>query len=268
MIPIYYVDAFTDRLFTGNPAAVCILAEWLPDAVLQAIAAENNLSETAFVVPQEERWELRWFTPTTEVDLCGHATLATAHVLFHHYCCQGERLIFHTKSGDLTVLQAGDFLTLDFPALPPRPCSYPSLLVAALGEPPLEVLCSHDYLVVYDQEETIVNLRPDLALLPQLDLRGVIITARGKEVDFVSRFFAPKLGIPEDPVTGSAHCTLIPYWGGKLGKGRLKARQLSRRGGYLEGELQGERVLLAGQAVTYMQGTIDCPLSANLPPTP
>ncbi len=264
MIPLYQVDAFADRLFTGNPAAVCILEEWLPDRVLQAIAQENNLSETAFVVGRE----LRWFTPTTEVDLCGHATLAAAHVLFHHRQYGGEAITFDTRSGALTVRKEGDFLTLDLPALPPRPCPYPPLLVKALGEMPLEVLCSNDYLVVYGSEETIVNLQPNLALLQQLDLRGVIVTARGEGVDFVSRFFAPKLGIAEDPVTGSAHCTLLPYWCEKLGRQKLTARQLSYRGGYLEGELRGERVLLAGRAITYLQGTIDCLPTADLLPTP
>jgi len=252
----YQVDAFATRAFEGNPAAVCPLESWLDDGLLQAIAEENNLSETAFFVPSEIGFDLRWFTPVKEVDLCGHATLATAHVLFEHLGHAGPVIAFETRSGVLTVRRKGDLLEMNFPACWPKPCEAPEILVKGLGQPPLEVLAADDYLAVYDSEAIIHAITPDFALLAQLDLRGVIVTAPGTDADFVSRFFAPRLGVPEDPVTGSAHCTLAPYWAGRLGKQRLSARQISKRGGGLSCELKGDRVLLSGAAVTVMQTEI------------
>jgi PhzF family phenazine biosynthesis protein len=252
----YQVDAFATRVFEGNPAAVCPLERWLDDAFLQAIAAENNLSETAFFVPTEGGFGLRWFTPLREVDLCGHATLATAHVLFESLGYAGASIKFDTRSGELVVKKTGGRLEMDFPACRPKPCAAPEILVKALGQRPLEVLAADDYLAVYDSEAIIRAITPDFALLAQLDLRGVVITARGTDADFVSRFFAPKYGIPEDPVTGSAHCELAPYWGARLGKPILTARQISRRGGSLTCEMRADRVLLAGSAVTFMEAEI------------
>lgn len=252
----YQVDAFATRAFEGNPAAVCPLQGWLDDALLQAIAAENNLSETAFFVATEKGYALRWFTPVREVDLCGHATLATAHVLFEHLGHPGQAIGFETRSGELTVEKQGGRLAMNFPGIPPAPCSAPDILVQALGERPIEVLAADDYLAVFDSEETVRAITPDLALLGQLDLRGVVISAPGTGVDFVSRFFAPKLGVPEDPVTGSAHCELAPYWAYRLGKSTLTARQVSRRGGSLSCEMKGDRVVLSGHAVTFMEAEI------------
>lgn len=252
----YQVDAFAIHAFEGNPAAVCPLENWLDDGLLQAIAEENNLSETAFFVPTESGFQLRWFTPVREVDLCGHATLATAHVLFKHLGYPGQAISFETRSGELSVERKGDLLEMNFPACPPVPCGAPEILARALGQPPVEVLAADDFLAVFDSEATVRAITPDFALLGKLDLRGVIITAPGTEVDFVSRFFAPKFGIPEDPVTGSAHCVLAPYWGGRLGKNVLTARQVSRRGGSLTCEMKGDRVMLAGSAVTFMEAEI------------
>jgi predicted PhzF superfamily epimerase YddE/YHI9 len=257
-IPLYQVDAFADRPFTGNPAAVCPLEDWLPDEVMLAIAAENNLSETAFFVPEGEGWRLRWFTPTTEVDLCGHATLASAFVIFRFLASDRDRALFHTeKAGDLTVSYDGDLLVLDFPARPPAPCLAPPGLDHALGHEPNSVLAARDYVAVYDEPDLVASLTPDFAALAKLD-RAVIVTAAGDgEADFVSRFFAPGLGVDEDPVTGSAHCTLIPYWADRLGKTRLNARQLSRRGGNLFCALDGNRVKIAGRAILFMTGMIE-----------
>jgi len=252
----YQVDAFATRAFEGNPAAVRPLERWLDDALLQAIAEENNLSETAFFVPTPKGYALRWFTPVREVDLCGHATLAAAHVLFGHLGYAGQVIRFETRSGELSVERQGGRLAMNFPATPPAPCSAYDILAQALGERPIEVLAADDYLAVFDSEASVRAVTPDLALLGRLDLRGVIITAPGTEVDFVSRFFAPKFGIPEDPVTGSVHCALAPYWAGRLGKTSLTARQVSRRGGSLVCEINGDRVLLAGQAVTFMEAEI------------
>jgi PhzF family phenazine biosynthesis protein len=256
-IPYYHVDAFASRPFSGNPAGVCPLPEWLPDATLQQIAAENRHSETAFFVGEGGVYDLRWFTPTVEVDLCGHATLAAAHVIFRHLGYAGERIRFRSQSGDLTVSQRGDLLVLDFPALPARPCPPPPALIEALGTAPLEVRRARDYLALLASEEEVAALRPDVLKLAQLDCLGVIVTAEGREADFVSRFFAPAAGIPEDPVTGSAHCTLVPYWAERLGRQRFTARQLSARGGELYCELQGKRVHIGGRAVTYLTGTIE-----------
>jgi len=256
VIKLYQVDAFAERLFAGNPAAICPLDAWRDDALLQAVAAENNLSETAYFVPSERGFHLRWFTPVTEVDLCGHATLAAAYVIFEILGHHGETITFETRSGDLTVSRRGTGLEMDFPAIRPQACEPPPALVAALGRRPSEVLVADDYLAVFEDESIIHDLSPDYAKLRELDRRGVIVTAKGREVDFVSRFFAPKYGIDEDPVTGSAHCALTPYWSGRLDKTRLSARQLSRRGGDLQCELNGERVTLVGKAILFMQGEI------------
>ncbi len=255
-LPIFQIDAFTGRVFGGNPAAVVPLTKWLPDPVLQAIAAENNLAETAFFVRQSDHYALRWFTPAVEVDLCGHATLATAHLLFTRFEPEAERLRFTTQSGWLEVSRDGDRLALDFPARPPLPCAVPESLAAALGTQPVEVLGARDYFVVLRSAEAVRAIKPDFARLATLDRAAVIVTAPGEDCDFVSRFFAPAMGIPEDPVTGSAHCTLIPYWSRRLGKISLLARQLSARGGELFCEDRGERVAIAGHSVLYLEGTI------------
>ena len=255
-LKLYQIDAFTDKVFSGNPAAVCPLNEWLPDSILQAIAAENNLSETAFYVPIENGFHIRWFTPVAEVDLCGHATLATAFVIHNLIGYDHETVRFSSRSGDLFVRKNGDSLSMDFPSQPGSPCSTPQALVDGLGKIPVEVLASEDYLTVFGSEEDILSIQPDFITLGKLDLRGVIITAQGKEVDFVSRFFCPKLGVNEDPVTGSAHCALTPYWAEKRGKTKLSARQLSKRTGSLECELKGDRIIITGKAVTYMEAKI------------
>jgi predicted PhzF superfamily epimerase YddE/YHI9 len=252
----YQVDAFATRAFEGNPAAVCPLEGWLEDGLLQAIAEENNLSETAFFVPSEKGFELRWFTPIKEVDLCGHATLAAAHVIFETLGCAKQVITFETRSGDLFVERKGTRLEMDFPASPPTPRELPGFLAEGLGKRPIEVLAADDYLAVFDDEATIRAITPNQALLSQLDLRGVIVTAPGSDVDFVSRFFAPKFGIPEDPVTGSAHCELAPYWAKKLDKRILSAKQLSKRGGQIVCEVKTNRVLLSGCAVTFMEAEI------------
>jgi PhzF family phenazine biosynthesis protein len=259
VIPYYQVDTFTGQLFRGNPAGVCLLEEWLPDGVMQSIAAENNLAETAFVVRRESHCDLRWFTPTVEMDLCGHATLAPAHVLLRHLGHAEPTVRFQTRAGLLTVTVDGDLLTLDFPSRPPLSCSAPMELVVGLGCPPATTGKSRDYMAVFDSEETVRRLRPDMAMLARLDCVGIIATAPGREVDFVSRFFAPSAGVPEDPVTGSAHCTLVPYWASRLGKSRLHAFQVSHRGGELWCENRGDRVGIAGHAVTYSSGQIHLP---------
>ncbi len=258
-IPLYQVDAFSERPFGGNPAAVCPLEGWLADEVMQAIAAENNLPETAFFVAEGERWGLRWFTPTTEVDLCGHATLASAYVLFNFLVPERTRVAFRTeKAGELAVTRGGALLALDFPAWPPAPCEEPAGLGAALGRRPAAVLAARDYVAVYDDIDAVSALTPDFAAVARLDRFAVIATAPGTgEIDFVSRFFAPAQGVDEDPVTGSAHCALIPYWAKRLGKTRLEARQVSRRGGRLSCALDGDRVTIAGRAALYMTGTIE-----------
>lgn len=257
-IPIYQADAFTSQLFGGNPAAICPLSEWLPDDLMQKIAVENNLAETAFFVKTEKGYLLRWFTPEYEIDLCGHATLATAHILFTELGYQGDTIHFETvKSGTLTVSRDGDKYVLDFPSRPPIPIEMPNGLIEALGGArPVAVLRSRDYFVVYESEDDVKDIAPDFYALSKMDTVGVIITAPGKDVDFVSRFFAPGAGIPEDPVTGSAHCNLIPYWAKELGKTKLHAYQLSARKGELWCELKGERVLMSGKAVTYLKGEI------------
>ena len=253
----YQVDAFARRLFEGNPAAVCPLDEWLDDAVLQAIATENNLSETAFFVPNGQGYDLRWFTPAAEVDLCGHATLATAYVLFEYLGYAGAALTFNTRSGALTVRRQDGLLIMDFPADMPESCEAPPELVEGLGKRPAEVLAAADYIAVFDNEATIRGLEPDFGRLRRIRRRGVCVTAPGDEVDFVSRFFAPRFGIDEDPVTGSAHCQLTPYWAARFDQTRLRARQISQRGGDVLCELHGDRVRLAGSAVLFAEGTIE-----------
>lgn len=255
-IPIYQIDAFSASVFKGNPAAVCPLKEWLPDAKLQAIAAENNLAETAFFVRNDGKFELRWFTPACEVDLCGHATLASAHVLFHEMGEPGDTVRFDTKSGELAVRREDGRLVLNFPARPPRAVIPESGLVSSLGGNPTEVLAARDYLVRYASEDEVHALSPNMEGLKKLDRFACIVTAPGRNCDFVSRFFAPAKGIPEDPVTGSAHCTLIPYWASQLGKAELFARQISPRGGELFCRLVGDRVEIAGHSALFLRGAI------------
>ncbi len=257
-IPVYQADAFTDKLFGGNPAAICPLNEWLPDETMQKIAIENNLAETAFFVRNETGYKLRWFTPEYEIDLCGHATLASAHILFTQLGHNNDEIHFETiKAGTLTVKRDGDKYTMDFPSRPPIHIDPPVGLIEALGEKqPLEVLRSRDYFLVYGSESDIRDISPDFFALSKMDTVGVIVTAPGDKVDFVSRFFAPGAGIPEDPVTGSAHCNLIPYWAEKLGKTKLHALQISSRRGELWCELKGDRVQMSGKAVTYLKGEI------------
>ena len=252
----YQVDAFTGKVFGGNPAAVIPLSSWLDDSLLQAIAEENNLSETAFFVATEKGFHLRWFTPVKEVKLCGHATLAAAHVIFGILGYTRQVIIFETLSGELLVEKKGEGLEMDFPTIPLTPIEPSETLLQALGLRPIEVLVADDYVAVFDSEVTICDIVPNQYLLSELDLRGVIITAPGMEVDFVSRFFAPKYGIPEDPVTGSAHCELAPYWANKFGKNILTAKQVSKRGGSITCEVKTDRVFLYGRAVTFMEAVI------------
>jgi len=256
-IPYYHIDAFAETPFTGNPAGVCLLDSWSESLFLQRIAAENNLSETAFVVPDGDAYALRWFTPTIEVDLCGHATLATAFVLDLTGRISKWPVHFSTKSGMLSVAKENDIYFLDFPARPAEPCSPPTDLIKGLGVMPRNTLKSRDYLAVFDDQEQVINLEPDFATLASLDCLGVIVTAPGTDVDFVSRFFAPGAGVPEDPVTGSSHCTLIPYWAGQTGKQQMVARQLSERGGELICQNNDQRVRIGGRAVLYHSGSIN-----------
>ena len=256
-IPYYHVDAFTSNIFGGNPAVVCPLESWLDDALLQHIAAENYVPETAFFVRTGDRYHLRWFTPKVEMDLCGHATLASGHIILSFLTPEADSVTFDSASGPLNVERAGDMLALDFPSRPPKPAGTPAILAEALGNAPREVLADRDLVAVFDREDDIRRMSPDMNKLRQItDWFAVIVTAPGDTVDFVSRFFAPNAGIPEDPVTGSAHCELTPYWSARLGKKTLDARQLSPRGGVLRCEDRGERVRIAGQAVLYGRGEI------------
>ena len=255
-VPIYQIDTFTDERFHGNPAAVCILNDWLPDETLQDIAAENNLAETAFVVVKDSFFELRWFTPKIEMDLCGHATLATAYVYKEYINYPFSEISFKTKSGILKVIFDADVLSMIFPRRPAEPCDVPDQLAGGINAKPLDVLKARDYLVVLNYEDEVRNLNPDIEKLKVPNCLGVIVTARGKNVDFVSRFFAPNAGISEDPVTGSSHSTLIPYWARRLEKNKLTALQLSKRGGKLFCEDLGNQVKIAGKAVTYLVGSI------------
>ncbi len=257
-IPLYQVDAFATRLFRGNPAAVCPLEHWLPDETLQAIASENNLAETAFYVPNGHDYHLRWFTPGVEVDLCGHATLATAFVILESRReTAGPRVVFETKSGELVVERSDDLYAMDFPTRPPEECPANPALIEALGAKPKLILRARDYFCVFETEEQVRALTPNMEKLAGIDIFGTIVTAPGRDCDFVSRFFAPARGVPEDPVTGSSHCTLIPYWSKRLAKTKLYARQLSRRGGELWCEDPGPRVKIAGRAVQYLEGRIE-----------
>jgi PhzF family phenazine biosynthesis protein len=256
-IPLFQVDAFTSQVFRGNPAAVCLLESWPDDATLQSIAAENNLSDTAYLLGGDGVYDIRWMTPVQEVDLCGHATLASAFVLFAGAEKGRDEVVFRSKSGELKVRREGDLLTLDFPARPPQPVTASEDLLEGLGRPPREVWAARDYLAVFETEDEVRTLAPDYERLARVDRFAVIATARGTRVDFVSRFFAPRQGIPEDPVTGSAHCTLVPFWSKRLGKKKLHALQVSPRGGELFCEDRGDRVAISGRAVRYLEGTIE-----------
>jgi PhzF family phenazine biosynthesis protein len=261
-LPIFQVDAFADRLFAGNPAAICPLETWLPDATLQGIAAENNLSETAFLVREGDDYGLRWFTPTVEVDLCGHATLASAHVLWEDgHAPAGEEARFRTKSGLLTARRRDGWIELDFPATRAAPAPAPPGLAEALGlqrTPRWVGRSRFDYLIEVDSEDTIRGLKPHFAALERVEARGTIVTSRAATpgYDFVSRFFAPRAGVPEDPVTGSAHCALAPFWSERLKKTEMMAYQASPRGGVVRVCLSGERVKLGGTAVTVLRGEL------------
>lgn len=257
-LPLYWIDAFTDQVFSGNPAAVVPLTHWPDDGLMQRIAFENGLAETAFFVKAaEDRFHLRWFTPSAEVDLCGHATLATAFVVFTQLGSAGDVLTFDSRSGPLLVTRLGDGrLELDFPSRPPVPTAPPPALIQGLGATPAFYAQAQANLAVFNTAAEVRALRPDFAALATLEQYGTIVTAPGEDCDFVSRFFAPRVGVPEDPVTGSAHCVLTPYWAARLGKKRLHARQLSARGGELWCELHGDRVKIAGYAVLYLRGEI------------
>ena len=258
-IPIFQIDAFTSQAFTGNPAAVCLLNEEMGAAWMQAVAAEMNLSETAFVTPLESGFGLRWFTPVAEVDLCGHATLAAAHLLWEQAVTTAPEIHFHTRSGVLSASQNGHSIELDFPATPAIPAPCPEGLLPALGIETGEVLRNqYDYLIRIETEQSVRNMTPDFAQLSMIDTRGVMVTAPadGNDYHFVSRFFAPRFGIDEDPVTGSAHCTLAPYWADQLNNEQLTAFQASKRGGTVQMQLQGDRIILAGTAVTVLTGTL------------
>ncbi|MBN2697542.1 MAG: PhzF family phenazine biosynthesis protein [Bacteroidales bacterium] len=260
-LPFFQVDAFASEPFRGNPAAVVILDRWPADSLLQKIAGENNLSETAFLLKSGSSYEIRWFSPSVEVDLCGHATLASAHILFHHYEQDTTRIRFENHySGTLFVEKGERELTLDFPVDHIRPVELPEELISALGDCPVEsYLGRTDYMLVFGEQQQIEDLSPDFHRLRAYKARGIIATAKGKEADFVSRFFAPAIDINEDPVTGSAHTTLTPYWARKLNKTELLAHQLSARGGTLHCRLAGDRVKISGRAVTYLEGSIFIP---------
>lgn len=255
-LTLYQIDAFANKPFEGNPAAICPLDEWLPDELMQSIAMENNLSETAYFVKNNDRYHIRWFTPTHEVDLCGHATLASAYVIFNILGYNENEISFESKSGLLTVKRNGQLLEMDFPAQPPTQCATPDQLINAFNVTPLECLKAEDYIVVFNDEDDVLNAKPNLSLLSELDLRGVAITSKSNTYDFITRFFAPNYGINEDPVTGSAFTQLIPYWSDKLNKQNLIAKQVSNRGGEVGCFHSGERVKISGKAAKYMVGTI------------
>lgn len=260
-LPVYQADAFTGAVFGGNPAAVIPLQQWLPDWLLQQIAVENNLSETAFVVPAEQGFQLRWFTPAAEVDLCGHATLAAAHIAFTRLGWPMTQIQFQTRSGVLTVTRQGDYYEMDFPGSWPQPVTAPDGLAEALGATPQQVLAAYDYIVVLSSADEVRALQPDLQVLAHFDKRGLLATAPGDEpgIDFVSRCFFPGLNVPEDPVTGSAHCELAPYWAEQLDRQQLVGQQVSARGGTIHCQIKGERVRLRGQVADYLQGFITIP---------
>lgn len=255
-IRMFQIDAFADALFQGNPAGVCPLDTWLPDSTMQSIAAENNLAETAFFVGSKGHYSIRWFTPEIEIDLCGHATLASASMLFSESEAHASELEFDSRSGPLRVLREGDWLTLDFPLRAVEECETPPELVMALDTEPVSCHKGVDYLVELKDERAVRKLRPDFRRLAELECRGVMVTAPGDHTDFVCRFFAPRMGIDEDPVTGSAYCTLAPHWAAKLGKPKLSARQLSRRGGSVHCRIEEHRVFISGKAILYLDGFI------------
>lgn len=256
-LTLYQIDAFAEKAFEGNPAAICPLNEWLSDELMQSIATENNLSETAFFVKNDIGYHIRWFTPEHEVDLCGHATLASAYVIFNILGYKENQITFESRSGLLTVNRNKDSFEMDFPSQPPSQCLIPEQILKAFDEFPVECLKSEDYIVVFDNEQSVLEASPNLSLLSTLDLRGVAITSKSEKYDFVTRFFAPKYGISEDPVTGSAFTQLIPYWSKKLNKPVLHAKQVSKRGGEVGCVYANERVQISGKAVKYMVGTIE-----------
>lgn len=256
-LSLYQIDAFANKVFEGNPAAVIPLEDWLPAKTMQLIASENNLSETAFFCPSDNNYEIRWFTPNGEIELCGHATLASAYVLFNILNYKREQIEFNSLSGKLTVKKVNDLFRLDFPSQNPLKCKMPRLLSEGLGRESNNCYKNEDYLVVFETENEIVNINPDFNKLKILDSRGVIITAPGLNYDFVSRAFFPKYGVLEDPVTGSAHTKLIPYWAEKLGRSKLIAKQVSKRGGELFCENDKNRVYISGHAKLYMKGEIE-----------
>jgi PhzF family phenazine biosynthesis protein len=257
-LPIYQVDAFADKLFAGNPAAVCPLEKWLPDDLMQKIAMENNLAETAFVVRRRDLYEIRWFTPQVEVDLCGHATLASAYVLFYELGVSGDMIRFHShRSGALSVAKNGDLLTLDFPADALNEVEVTNALSAPFGKRPTKAFRGKtDFMLVFETESDIAKMTPDMKEVKKLDARGVIVTAKGEHSDYVARFFGPQSGIDEDPATGSSHCSLVPYWSKVLGKKKLEAIQLSARVGKFILEERGERILISGKAALFLKGEI------------
>lgn len=257
-IPIYQVDAFTDKLFGGNPAAVCPLDKWLDDKTMQNIAFENNFAETAFFVKNKNRFHIRWFTPKAEVDLCGHATLATSHVIFNYLKYKKDEIVLDSKSGELRVKKENDFLYLNFPTDTPSRTVLPDAIKSGIGLAPIETYIGKtDYLLVYYNKEQIEDINPDFKKLKESDARGIIVTAPGTDSDFVSRFFAPAVGIDEDPVTGSAHTTLIPYWSNRLNKKEMTAYQISLRRGFLKCRFLGDRVEIGGKAVLFLKGEIE-----------
>lgn len=254
---IYQIDAFANNTFEGNPAAIIPLEDWLSDELMQAIAEENNLSETAYFVKTNDGFHIRWFTPAKEVNLCGHATLASSYVIFNILNYEKEEILFESKSGILKVKRNNEWLEMNFPSQPPVQCEIPAEILGAFSEIPIECLKSDDYVVVFENEQQILNAEPNLALLSQLSLRGVVITSKSDKFDFVSRFFAPKYGINEDPVTGSSFTQLAPYWSKKMNKNNMNAKQVSKRGGEVKCTYLGGRVLISGKAVMYMVGTIE-----------
>ena len=256
-LKIFQADAFTGELFAGNPAAIIPLEAWLPDDTLQNIAIENNLSETAYFIKNEIGYHIRWYTPVAEVDLCGHATIATAHVLWKHLGFDKKEIFFHSRSGQLGVKKEGEWYTLDFPTDKIVKIDTPEIIMKSLGLMPLETWKGReDYLILVENQSVVANLKPAFRTMAQLKSRGVIVTAEGEDVDFVSRCFYPAYGIDEDPATGSAHTTLTPFWAKRLGKTELTARQISCRGGFLKCQLLGNRTAISGQAITYLEGTI------------
>tara|TARA_Y100000768_G_C23979511_1_gene684930 strand:- start:1977 stop:2762 length:786 start_codon:yes stop_codon:yes gene_type:complete len=257
-IPIYQVDAFASKIFKGNPAAICPLNEWLPDEIMQNIAMENNLSETAFYIQDNEIFYIRWFTPKAELDLAGHPTLATAHILFTEFKLDKKKLIFKTKIGDtLNVFYKDKLYFMDFPSRPPKNINNIDLLNEALGKKPKELLAHRDLIAVFENQDDVISINPNMEKLKKLDYPSVVITSKGSKSDFVSRNFAPKLGIPEDPVTGSSHCELIPYWSQKLNKKTMLAFQLSERGGEIYCNFNDSRVSIGGEAITFLKGEIE-----------